>query len=35
MLVPEVRVIEELQRIYLIDEHPTCDLHEVISFYVG
>ena len=35
MLVPEVRIIEELKKIYLTDNRPTCNLREVISFYVG
>jgi hypothetical protein len=35
MLVPEVKIIEELTKIYLTDERPTSNLREVISFYVG
>jgi hypothetical protein len=35
MLVPEVKIIEELKKIYLTDERPTSNLCEVISFYVG
>ena len=30
MLVPEVRIIEELTKIYLTDERPTSNLRKVI-----
>ena len=31
MLVPEVGIIEELEKIYMTGKRPTCNLRKVIS----
>lgn len=34
ILVPEIKIIEELKKIYLTDERPTSNLVKVISSFI-
>ena len=35
LLVPEVKIIEDLKKMYLTDGYPTSNLPEVLSYFVG